>query len=92
MLGSCRYVAVTSGIIEVQRDKKRSTVSPSKQQTGKEEFERSTFDLATRQGLESYWAQLAQMAVDYRWVSGHACILLVAMAHLCSAKFTANCR
>lgn len=69
--GSCRYVAMASGIIEVQRDKKRSTVSPSKQQTGKEDFERSTFDLATRHGLESYWAQLAQMAVDYRSVSAH---------------------
>ena len=66
---TCRYVALTTGIIEVQQDKKRSTASPANTDR-KAEYERISFDLATREGLESYWAQLAQMSVDYRSVDG----------------------
>ena len=70
-----RYVALTTGIIEVQRDKKRSTVSPSEGTTDKDQFERCCFDLTTREGLESYWAQLAQMSVDYRSAQKHCSLL-----------------
>ena len=53
----------------MQQDKKRSTASPASTD-GKAEYEPSSFDLTTREGLESYWAQLAQMSVDYRSVDG----------------------
>ena len=63
VLGCCRYVALTKGIIEVKKDGGKSG-----EYGDNREFVQRQFDLTTHEGLEGYWAQLAQMSVDYRFV------------------------
>ena len=58
-------MALTSGTIEVRKNEGRSTASDG---SSNGEFVQRTFDLTTKDGLEGYWAQLAQMSVDYRSV------------------------
>ena len=61
-----RYVAVTRGVVEVRR--KDGGAAPAAAEGGQgEQYVQRTFDLATQEGLAGYWAQLAQMAVDYRY-------------------------
>ncbi|KAL0049611.1 hypothetical protein WJX82_006036 [Trebouxia sp. C0006] len=57
-----RYVALNKGIIEVRKDEGRPT---SAEGSFSGEFVQRAFDLTTQDGLEGYWAQLAQMSVDY---------------------------
>ena len=59
----CRYVALNKGIIEVRKDEGRPA---SAEGSSSGEFVQRAFDLTTQEGLEGYWAQLAQMSVDYR--------------------------
>lgn len=56
---------MTQGTIEVRKDEGRSIASDG---SSNGEFVQRTFDLTTKDGLEGYWAQLAQMSVDYRFV------------------------
>ncbi|KAA6420263.1 MAG: hypothetical protein FRX49_09747 [Trebouxia sp. A1-2] len=57
-----RYVALNKGIIEVRKDESRPA---SAEGSSSGEFVQRAFDLTTQDGLEGYWAQLAQMSVDY---------------------------
>ncbi|KAL0040405.1 hypothetical protein WJX77_006212 [Trebouxia sp. C0004] len=57
-----RYVALNKGIIEVRKDE-GGPASAEGSSSG--EFVQRAFDLTTQDGLEGYWAQLAQMSVDY---------------------------
>ena len=59
----CRYVALNQGIIEVRKEESRPA---SAEGSSSGEFVQRAFDLTTQDGLEGYWAQLAQMSVDYR--------------------------
>ena len=55
---------MTKGVIEVKQDGGQSGDDGG---DGRE-FVQRHFDLTTHEGLEGYWAQLAQMSVDYRFV------------------------
>jgi hypothetical protein len=59
----CRYVALNKGIIEVRKDEGRPASADG---SSSGEFVQRAFDLTTQDELEGYWAQLAQMSVDYR--------------------------
>lgn len=59
----CRYVAVTKGVVEVRKEEGRPASAEGSQG---EEYVQRSFDLTTQEGLAAYWAQLAQMSVDYR--------------------------
>ena len=59
----CRYVALTKGVIEVRREEGRLA---SAEGQDRQEYVQRSFDLTTQEGLAGYWAQLAQMSVDYR--------------------------
>ena len=63
----CRYVAVTKGVVEVDKEDGGRKASAEGGRGGKEYVQRS-FDLRTQEGLATYWAKLAQMSVDYRFV------------------------
>ncbi len=56
-------MALNKGIIEVRKDEGRPA---SAEGSSSGEFVQRSFDLTTQDGLEGYWAQLAQMSVDYR--------------------------
>ena len=60
---SCRYVAVTKGVVEVRREEGRPASAEGQNSS---EFVQRSFDLTTQEGLAGYWAQLAQMSVDHR--------------------------
>ncbi len=58
-------MALTRGIIEVRKEEGQP-VTGGANSSG--QFEQRAFDLTTQDGLGGYWAQLAQMSVDYRSV------------------------
>ena len=72
----CRYVALNKGIIEVRKDESRPT---SAEGSSSGEFVQRALDLTTQDGLAGYWAQLAQMSVDYRC----ACLLGLSGLSVC---------
>lgn len=58
---------MTKGVVEVEKEDGGRPASAEGSPEGKEYVQRS-FDLSTQEGLAAYWAQLAQMSVDYRSV------------------------
>lgn len=56
---------MTKGVVEVEKEDGGRPASAEGSPEGKEHVQRS-FDLSTQEGLAAYWAQLAQMSVDYR--------------------------
>lgn len=54
---------MTKGVVEVRKEEGR----PASTEGGQgEKYVQRSFDLTTQEGLAAYWAQLAQMSVDYR--------------------------
>ena len=51
--------------MEVEKQDEAVSASPEGSQ-GAKKYVQQSFDLSTQEGLAAYWAQLAQMSVDYR--------------------------
>ena len=58
-------MALTKGIVEVKKNEGSPEAAGN---NGSDEYVQRSFDLSSHEGLEGYWAQLAQMSVDYRLV------------------------
>lgn len=70
---------MTKGVVEVEKQDGGRPASPEGSHGGNQYVQQS-FDLSTQEGLAAYWAQLAQMSVDYRSA------LQVIQSHIHSVK------
>lgn len=75
---------MTKGVVEVEKEDGGRPASAEGCPQGKEYVQRS-FDLSTQEGLAAYWAQLAQMSVDYR------CALLLIQSCIYAVKHAFSC-